>query len=211
MPMLTWIFSLLLVHSAVAQDIDDKEVLPMSDQPGIQVTFRPVYNDGKLKVEYWVVNKTDAPVVIFDRMRNLMTGKPDPNWVFVDISSGMAVLKRAQERMPKNMTMENNPVPYAREIPSGAKVKEHFQLAVPLRQSDPYRQLKGKTLRVVEVERMEFWIGWCPKAELKEAASERRTFGRDRVWIPSYWDVDAVQRIAKSAPIAIRLRALAPK
>lgn len=182
----------------------------MSDQPGIQVTFRPVLDEDKLRIEYWVANKSDAPVVVFDRMRNLMTGKPDPNWVFVDISSGMAVLKRAQERMPKNMTMENNPVPYAREIPPGATVKGSFQLAVPLRQSDPYRQLKGKTLRAVEVDNVEFWIGWCPKAELKEATSERRAFGRDRVWTPSYWDVEAVQRIAKSAPIAIRLRGLSP-
>lgn len=183
----------------------------MSDQPGIQVTFRPIFNDGKLKIEYWVVNKSDAPIVVFDRMRNLMTGKPDPNWVFIDISSGMAVLKRAQERMPKNMTMENNPVPYAREIRPGATIKGNFQLAVPLRRSDPYRQLKGKTFRTVEVDKIEFWIGWCPKDELKEAASEQSTFGKDRVWIPSYWDIEAVQRIAKSAPIDIQLRALSPK
>ena len=179
----------------------------MSDKPGIQVTFRPVYGDGKLKVEYSVINKSDVPILVFDRMRNLRTGEPDPNWAFVDISGGEAILKRAQEKMPKTMTMENNPVPYAREIPPGGTAAGHFQLAAPLRQSDPYHQLRGKALRTVDVNKAQMWVGWCPKSELHEAAREPRILGGDRVWIPSYWDVEAVQRIAKSASFAVRLRA----
>lgn len=66
--------------------------------------------------------------------------------------------------------------------------------------------MSSKTLRVVESTKVEKWVGWCLKSELKAASRNAVKFGEDRVWIPSYMDVGPVQKIAKSAPIALTLR-----
>lgn len=212
MPKLAWMLSLLIIHSTAAPSADIQETAAMSDKPGVLVNFRPAYAGGKLKVQYSVVNKTNSPIVVFDRMRNLRTGEPDPNWAFVDIIGRTAVLKRAMEPTGGPVMMENIPEPYAREILPGETATGSFQLAVPLRQSDPYGRIpRGRTLRTVEVDKVEIWVGWCPKSELKAASREKTKIGDDLVWIPSYLDIELVQKTAKSAPIAIRLRGLSPK
>jgi hypothetical protein len=211
MPKLAWMLSLLILNSPAAPSADAQETAPMSEKSGVQVNFRPTYAGGKLKAQYSVVNNTSSPIVVFDRMRNLRTGEPDPNWAFVDIVGSLAVLKRAMEPSDVPLMMENIPVPYAREIPPGGTAAGSFQLVAPLRQSDPYHRMRNTALRKAEVAKVEMWVGWCPKSELKEAAFESRIIGGDRVWVPSYLDVEAVQKIAKSAPFALRLRGLSPK
>jgi hypothetical protein len=209
MPKLAWIFSLLISHST-ALSAGTQEAAAMSAKPEVVVTFQPTYAGGKLKIRYSVVNKTDAPVVVFDRMRNLRTGEPDPNWAFVDIAGHTAVLKRAMEPTGGPVMMENIPEPYAREIVPGGTVAGSFTLPTPLNQSDPYGKIpKGTLLRKVEVDKMEMWVGWCPKAKLKAASREATKIGDDLVWIPSYLDIELVQKIAKSAPSNIRLPARA--
>ncbi len=205
------ILFLLVVYAISVRGADAQRTAAGRGNPGVQVTIRPIFAGGMLEVHYSVINKTDVPVLVFDRMRNLRTGEPDPNWAFLEIAGGRAVLKRAMEDPHAPLMKENIPAPYAREVPKGGAVFGSFQVAVPLRQSDANGQLDRKAPAVTEIDQLEMWVGWCPKSELRSASLAPRKFGADLVWIPSYLDILEVQKIAKSASVAMPLRILENK
>lgn len=184
----------------------------MNEKTPIEVTFKPSVAGGKLRIEYAVVNRSSETIFIFDRMWDLNKDRLDVNWTYVEISGKKAVLKRALEPMPAGLTMEEMPEPYGREIAPGGRATGAFRVALPLTQAGAYDfATQPKLDRTVSVENLELQLGWCRKKEFGEyaAAVVPVKEGSEMLWPFSFHNIEEVQKIAKSAPVELRLRARA--
>lgn len=201
-------------ESAIAQNSKGVEAAAMNENSPVEIIFKPRAAGGNLQVKYMVVNRSSETIFVFDRMWDLDTDRLAVNWSYVEISGKKAVLKRALEPKPAGLAMEELPEPYGREIAPGKHATGSFQVALPLEQSGAYDfTTQPKLDRIVNIENLELHIGWCRKKELGEYVSSVAPVKADSeiLWPFSFHNIEEVQKVAKSAPIAIRLRGLSPK
>lgn len=174
----------------------------------IDVTFGHSVAGDKLKVEYLVVNRSKVPVYLFDVMSNRGADGLNTNWVYADIDGGTAMLKRAMAPMPKDEFVEFPHVPYARELAPGARASGSFSIVLPLKQSEPYGP-RDEKFQTVEVAELEVAIGWSPKAAMQAQLPGTKPvkIGGVECWRFDYYYIGLAQKIAKSAPAVVKLRA----
>lgn len=187
-----------------------EEAASMSAETSVEVGFKPSIAEGKLRIDYSIVNRSSEPIFVFDRMWDLNADRLDDNWVYVEIAGKTAILKRALEPMPGGLTMEEPPEPYGREIAPGGRATGTFRIRLPLEQAGAYDfATRPKIDRVVNVESLELRVGWCRRKDFGEYASsvEPVKEGRETLWPFSFHNIEGVQKIAKSKPVEMRLRA----
>lgn len=139
-----------------------KEVKLKLAEPDVQFEYK--LNADSLEINYFVSNRSDGPIFIFDRLWNMETQSLDHNWVYVDIEDRVAILKRQMELLPRGLRFENPPVPYARELLPGQRATARFKVGLPLVETGPYDHIvKRGERRDVAINKLEFRLGWCPK------------------------------------------------
>lgn len=182
----------------------------MAAKTEVELSFKHSIAARRLKVEYTVVNHSQSVIYVLDRMWDREKNKLDTDWAYADISGKAAGLKRALEPVPRGLIAEDPRVPYGREVAPGQSVTSSFRVTLPLKQNGEYDNFhKRKPAQTVEVDSLALQVGWCPKAAMNEAPPEnaRVKIGGESLWLFGYHELEKCQQLARSAPVAARLRA----
>lgn len=188
------------------------EAAPKTMEPEIRFTHSVA--GGRLTVRYTVANRAKSPILVFDRLWDMRKNTLDPDWAYVAISGGKAVLKRAMETMPESALVEEPPVPYGREVPAGGKAAGSFTLELPLREKGAYDFIvKRGAPSAVAVKKLEFQLGWCLKPDAKDlppGVKPVKLAGESLLLLP-YGSVEERQKVGRSSPRPVELKGLAAR
>lgn len=172
----------------------------------MQVEF--VAEADKLKVSYTVENGSSEPVMVLDRMWDKKAKAFNPDWAYVEIRNGRALVKRVMEAKPLKMVVEHPPTPYGRELKPGERLQDNFALSLPLTAFGAYDFFvkPNATLEEVELNEIGFMLAWTTPPKEPLPPSMKKVERNGEVVQPfTYYVLENEQRYVTSEPRKIRL------
>lgn len=154
--------------------------------------------DGALDLEYAGSNATGAPILVFDRLYAMASGRMEPSWAYVTVIGGHATVSRALCELPPGLHHENPEVPYGRQVEAGEAIKGRVRLALPLHDASPYQHiLRPAPPQPTTVTELDFRLGWCPapSAQTMPSGIQPITWDGERLWLLPYAMVLRVQQV----------------
>jgi len=174
-------------------------------QTDIRLETRIEQSADSLAVSYSLLNSTPKPLLLFDRMWDRKTGALNPNWAYVEIRGGRALIKRIMEPVPDSLDVNNPERPHAREIAPGAKAEGKFVLSLPLTERGAYDQFThaSKEFDETAVTAAGFVLGWAEKPDNLSPAYKPVELNGEKLLLLSDGLIASIQRTATGEPAHI--------
>lgn len=164
---------------------------------------------GGVTITYSLTNTSAAPILVFDRMWDSQTQALDPNWAYVEIRSGRALVKRMMENPPQGLHVSEPKVPYGREVAPGAKADGVITLPAPLTERGAYDNFthRSKQFAPTRVTAVGFALGYAVKPASLPPAFKPVEMNGEKLLLLDRPLVASLQRTATSEPAAASLDA----
>ena len=157
---------------------------------------------GGVTIAYSLTNTGAAPILVFDRMWDSQAQALDPNWAYVEIRSGRALVKRMMENPPPGLHVSEPKVPYGREIAPGAKAEGVITLSAPLTERGAYDSFthRSKQFADTRVTAIGFALGYAGKPTNLPPAFKPVELNGEKLLLLNRPLVASLQRTATSEP-----------
>ncbi len=156
-----------------------------------------------IEISYAVTNGSNEPILLLDQLWNKKSKGFDPNWAFVEIRGGKALIKRIMETKPKGLAIEFPPVPYGRLIAPGTTLEGRFRVPLPLTAANPYTfyVMPKATPQPVQLTGLGFMLAWTTPPPEPVHPSMTRIEHDGMVLQPfTYYYLEGKQRFMTSEP-----------
>ncbi|MBN8730237.1 MAG: hypothetical protein J0L64_06820 [Acidobacteria bacterium] len=206
-PWATALLCLLAAACAPAQRKAAKEIKPMNGD--VQLESKIEAGEGGVKIAYTLTNLSGGPILVFDRMWDNEKGAIDPNWAYVEIRGGRALVKRMMENPPQGLRVSEPKVPYGREVAPGAKAEGTIALAAPLTERGAYDSFThtSKQFADAPVSAIGFALGYAPKPANLAPAFQPVELNGEKLLLLDRAHVATIQKTATGEPAAVPLTA----
>ncbi|MEP7363804.1 MAG: hypothetical protein ABI972_11160 [Acidobacteriota bacterium] len=155
-----------------------------------------------VSIRYSLTNSSSEPILVFDRMWDNEKGALDPNWAYVEIRGGRALVKRMMENPPDGLRVSEPKVPYGREVAAGAKAEGIVSLPVPLTERGAYDSFThaSKKFTDTQVSAVGFALGYATKPKNLPPAFKPVELNGERLLLLDRAMVASIQKVAASDP-----------
>lgn len=175
----------------------------------VQLETKIEAGEGGVKIAYSLENLGSAPLLVFDRMWDNEKGALDPNWAYVEIRGGRALVKRMMETPPQGLRVSEPKVPYGREVAPGAKAEGTVTLPAPLTERSAYDSFThtSKQFADAPVSAVGFALGYAPKPENLPPAFKPVELNGEKLLLLDRAHVATIQKTAAGQPAAVAIAA----
>ena len=155
-----------------------------------------------VNIRYTLANTGSEPMLVFDRMWDNEKGALDPNWAYVEIRGGRALVKRMMEAPPAGLRVSEPKVPYGREIAPGAKAEGTVSLPAPLTERGAYDSFThaSKEFADTQVSAVGFALGYAAKPKNLPSAFKPVELNGEKLLLLDRAMVSSIQKAASSEP-----------
>ena len=155
-----------------------------------------------VSIRYSLTNTGAEPVLVFDRMWDNEKGALDPNWAYVEVRNGRALVKRLMENPPAGLRVSEPKVPYGRELAPGAKAEGTVSLPLPLTERGAYDSFThtSKQFADSQVSAIGFAVGYAVKPKNLPPAFKPVELNGEKLLLLDRALVASIQKAAASEP-----------
>jgi hypothetical protein len=192
----------LAAFCAPAQRKASKEKKPMNGDAVLETRIE--VSAAGVNIRYSLTNAGAEPVLVFDRMWDNEKGALDPNWAYVEIRGGRALVKRMMENPPPGLRVSEPKVPYGRELAPGAKAEGSLSLPAPLTERGAYDNFThpSKQFADAQVSAVGFALGYAAKPKNLPPAFKPVELNGEKLLLLDRALVASIQKTAASEPAA---------
>ena len=190
----------LAAYCAPAQRQAAKERKPMNGDAVLETKIEA--GTSGVNIRYSLTNAGVEPILVFDRMWDNEKGALDPNWAYVEIRGGRALVKRMMENPPVGLRVSEPKVPYGREVAPGAKAEGTVSLPAPLTEHGAYDSFThpSKQFADSQVSAVGFVIGYASKPKNLPPAFKPVDLNGEKLLLLDRAMVSSIQKSAASEP-----------
>lgn len=204
--------SLQSANCGEAKPAPQKEGTAMQVDVLLKVDIQP--KPDSLEISYEFVNPKDQPVLVFDRMWNRAKKAIDPEWANVEIRGTKALISRSLSKKPVDLSFDNPPVPYGREVAPGKSVSGKFSVALPLEERFGFYNFVRQTgeWKEIPVTEVAFALGWALKPQTLPPAVKPVDVGEDKgLLLLPYEMLEPIEKLVISQPLRLAVSARAKR
>jgi hypothetical protein len=190
----------LAAFCAPAQRMATKENKPMNGEAVLETKIEAGATG--VSIRYSLTNTSSEPILVFDRMWDSEKGALDPNWAYVEIRGGRALVKRLMENPPAGLRVSEPKVPYGRQVAPGAKAEGTVALPAPLTERGAYDSFThtSKQFTDAQVTAVGFAIGYAVKPKNLPPAFKPVELNGEKLLLLDRAMVGSIQKTAASEP-----------